>query len=128
MDRHEFEVNRRVRGAVKSLRLILRDWHLLLVAAVLQAAIVALNHDFYRFMHRERGGWFTLAVIPLHLLYFFTSGLSVVAGQMLHRFSGEPSPSAVTVELSQRGLMTWPPVPVRPRISPWHILKGTGNP
>lgn len=42
------------------------------------AAIVCLNHQFYRFLVRCRGPRFALAALPLHLLYFSCCGLSVV--------------------------------------------------
>lgn len=107
------------------LGLLWMDWRFLLVVTVLQAGIVALNHDFYRFLHRRHGGWFAFSAIPLHLLYYLTSGFSVVAGQLLNRFAGEPSPSALSMELSERGLKTWPPVPARPRMSIWNLRSGT---
>jgi GT2 family glycosyltransferase len=51
---------------------------------VLAAALVAfihiilLNREFYRFLLRARGGFFTLRAIPLHLCYYFYSGVTFV--------------------------------------------------
>jgi GT2 family glycosyltransferase len=48
----------------------------LLVALAALATVVVLNRHLYAFFVRERGLFFTLAAIPLHLLYFVCSGLA----------------------------------------------------
>ena len=99
--------------------LLLGRWELLGIIPLLFATIIALNVDLYRFMYRGRGVGFLLAVIPLHLTYYFVSGLAVVLGHLAHWQGREPQPSARTRELSERGAQSWPPVPVRPRSSTW---------
>jgi glycosyltransferase involved in cell wall biosynthesis len=42
------------------------------------AAIVALNGGFYRFLIGRRGFFFTLAALPVHLVYYICCGLSVM--------------------------------------------------
>jgi len=58
------------------------QWTLALVALV--AAVALLNLRFYAFYVRERGPLFAAAVVPMHILYFFYSGLSFAVGLFLH--------------------------------------------
>ncbi len=41
-------------------------------------ALVGLNADFYTFLRRKRGLWFTVRALPLHWLYYLYCGLAVV--------------------------------------------------
>jgi len=60
-------------------------WPMTLIAAAAFALVVTgLNFDFYRFFAAHRGVWFALRVAPLHWLYFFYCGFSVVLGTLLH--------------------------------------------
>ncbi|HEX9659242.1 MAG TPA: glycosyltransferase [Rhodothermales bacterium] len=63
-------------------------WALILVAGLV-LAVTALNLDFYRYFADRRGLWFAVRVVPLHWLYFVYCGLCVVAGTVLHYFSGD---------------------------------------
>jgi glycosyltransferase involved in cell wall biosynthesis len=94
-------------------------WAVLGLIPLFLGTILALNVDLYRFMYRGRGLRFLLAVIPLHLAYYFVSGLAAVLGHVAHWLGREPQPSARTRELSEQGVESWPPVPVRPRSSTW---------
>lgn len=58
------------------------QWTLALAALV--AAVALLNLRFYAFYLRERGPLFAAAVVPMHILYFFYSGLSFAVGLFLH--------------------------------------------
>ncbi len=49
-------------------------------AVVLLLALVVLNRPLYRFLQRERGLAFTLAAVPLHVLYFLCCGAGFVWG------------------------------------------------
>jgi hypothetical protein len=42
------------------------------------AAIIGLNHDFYRFLRRRRGLTLAMLSVPLHLVYYTCCGASVV--------------------------------------------------
>jgi hypothetical protein len=53
-------------------------------SAALVAGVVLLNLGFYGFYLRERGVLFAAAVVPLHILYFFYSGLAFAVGLFLH--------------------------------------------
>ena len=44
--------------------------------AALFAVLLLLNREFYGFFLRSRGLWFTIRVIPMHILYYIYSGLS----------------------------------------------------
>ena len=57
---------------------------MLVVPSLLLLAVLSLNTRLYVFLTRRRGLWFTLAAIPLHLLYHFYNGISVVAGTALY--------------------------------------------
>ncbi len=56
------------------------------VYPVLLATVLLLNRDFYRFFFKKRGFLFALRVFPMHMLYFFYSGLSFIAGIIYHLF------------------------------------------
>jgi len=67
---------------------------LLFVSLALAAIVTLLNLDFYRFFLTRSGPWFTLRVVPLHWLYFWYCGFSVMWGTLLHyleKGSNEPS-------------------------------------
>ncbi len=44
---------------------------------VSMAMIVGLNREFYRFLARTKGGWFAVAAILPHLIYYSCCGVSV---------------------------------------------------
>jgi hypothetical protein len=47
------------------------------------STVVAMNHRLFRFFARCRGSAFALAAIPMHLLYFFYSGIAFGMGTFL---------------------------------------------
>lgn len=49
-------------------------------AVAMLALVVALNRGLYRFFHRERGLVFTVACVPLHVLYFLCSAAGFAYG------------------------------------------------
>jgi len=54
------------------------------IAALSVLCVSILNLDFYRYFLTRRGIWFTLRVLPLHWLYFWYCGISVVVGTLLY--------------------------------------------
>lgn len=62
-------------------------WLLLPPIGVL--VIVLINLQFYRFYIDKRGMKFTVKVLPLHLLYYYYSGLSFLLGALVHVFVPE---------------------------------------
>ncbi len=52
---------------------------------------ILLNAPLYRFFARQRGGWFALRTVPLHLLYFFYSGLAMAIGIALYAVKTQPA-------------------------------------
>jgi hypothetical protein len=64
-------------GAAPSLSLV-RDLVAMTLAALF--GVVGLNRELYGFFRRERGLAFTLACVPLHLLYFLCSGVGFIFG------------------------------------------------
>ncbi len=61
----------------------------LIGTAAIVLAVTFLNLDFYRYFLLRSGIWFTIRVVPLHWLYFWYCGLSLVLGAALHLLSGE---------------------------------------
>jgi GT2 family glycosyltransferase len=89
-------------------------------AGAAAALVLLLNHGFYRFLKRERGLAFALAVVPLHGLYYLSNGVSVFGGWLLHTLFGEPQLPASAAALAGLDLKTWPPAPARPSVSVWN--------
>lgn len=67
---------------VPAVAVLLGVWCAPLVAPVL--AIVVLNRRFYAFFWRERGPFFALFVLPLHVGYYLYSGLGFALGALRH--------------------------------------------
>lgn len=61
----------------------LRKWGLAIALPLL--GLVVLNHRFYAFFLKQRGIAFTLAVLPLHVLYFLYSGVALLVGIATYR-------------------------------------------
>lgn len=83
--------------------------------------IVALNHDFYRFLGSLKGVWFALGSVPLHLIYYYCCGLSVIAAEWVWQFGGlekramnamEPLDGRLRIDQGEESY------PSRPTISP----------
>jgi glycosyltransferase involved in cell wall biosynthesis len=53
------------------------------VSLLCLVAIILLNRDFYNFLRRTKGQLFTVACLPLHVVYFVCCGLSVVIAMVL---------------------------------------------
>ena len=49
------------------------------------SAVVAVNHDLFTFFLRERGPWFALMMVPLHVLYFLYSSATFVIIVVAHK-------------------------------------------
>ena len=98
-------------------------------AAAAGAVVLLLNHGFYRFLRRERGIGFALAVLPLHALYYLCNGVSVFGGWLSHTLFGEPQLPAAADALAGMGVKTWPPAPARPSGGMWGapLERGAGE-
>jgi glycosyltransferase involved in cell wall biosynthesis len=59
--------------------------------AALALTVTLLNLDFYRYFAARSGVWFTLRVVPMHWIYFWYCGLSVVCGIVLHYLDDTPA-------------------------------------
>jgi len=108
-------------AAVLILSLLLGQWAPLWLIPVLLTILLALNRDLLRFMYQGRGLGFVLAVIPLHLTYYFVSGLAAFLGFLSHWRGREPGPSEETLNLVRGDAQSWPPLPARPRFSIWDL-------
>jgi len=58
---------------------------LLVPAGLALAAVLGLNRELFFFFYRQRGPWFALSCVPLHLLYFLYSGLSFASTHLCLR-------------------------------------------
>ena len=59
-------------------------------AGALACIVTAVNWDFYRYLTKLSGIWFTMRVIPLHWLYFGYCGLCVIWGTLLYCLTSDP--------------------------------------
>ena len=66
------------------------------------AVPVLWNLELYGYLSRGRGPVFAVAVVPLHLIYYFTSGLAFALGHVGHRLGRTPEPSERTVRAARR--------------------------
>ncbi len=53
---------------------------LLLLPFLILVSLILINREFYTFFAQKRGFLFATMVIPLHLLYYFYSGMSLILG------------------------------------------------
>lgn len=65
---------------------------LLYGVALLLLLLLLLNYELYFFFARKRSVLFALLVLPLHWLYYFYSGLSVIVGLTMHLWSSHRTP------------------------------------
>ena len=70
----------------------------LIAVAAIALVVTIINIDFYRYFLLRSGLWFTVRVVPLHWLYFWYCGASMILGTLLHYLSRE---SRVTSPPSQ---------------------------
>jgi hypothetical protein len=72
-------------------------------AAAGALGVVILNRDFFGFLRRQRGLVFAAACVPLHLLYFFYSGLSYAFASLEFRLRGPGQSPTIPVVADRRG-------------------------
>lgn len=84
-----------------------------LAGEMLIIPVLVLNWHLYAFFARTKGVLFTMAVIPLHLLYYLVNGVSAGVGWLVHLMVGEPWRDATTEAYHEVGVRTWPPVPAK---------------
>lgn len=84
-------------------------WFILTVACGLP--VLWFNRQLYGFFRRQRGLWFAIRAVPLHLMYYFLNGVAVAWGWLIHHAVGEPQPAVAVEAFSEVGLKSWPPVP-----------------
>lgn len=62
-------------------------------AALSFLLLFMLNKDLFFFFREKKGVWFMLGAIPLHFLYFLTSGLAFALALARHLFGASPVPA-----------------------------------
>ena len=73
----------------------------------------------FQFLATERDPLFALACLPLQLLHYMTTGVSVVFAWSLHQTIGEPTRDVTDDAFAEIGFETWPPVPRRLPSDAW---------
>lgn len=89
------------------------------IAGLSLGTVLVLGRDFYRFLRRERGLGFALAVIPYQIVYYLSNGLSVVLAWLLYELFGKPMPPVDVEARAEIGSDVWPPSPSRPSGGLW---------
>ncbi len=74
-----------------------------------------------QFLASERNPLFALCCIPLQLLHYLTSGVSLVLAWALHQTIGEPKRDVTDDAFAEIGLETWPPIPRRLPSDAWKL-------
>ncbi len=74
--------------------ILFRRWLPAVLALLLVLGIVVANAKFYKFFARERGWWFTVRVVPMHLLYYLYSVIGFAVGAVWHRMRSAKTISA----------------------------------
>lgn len=80
-----------------------RSW--LLLPAPFLAGILVLNRGLYAFFTRERSLLFTVPAFVMHLLYYFYSGVALVAGIGLHLWKGKLDPAVPGCSRGDRAVL-----------------------
>ena len=65
---------------------------LLELSAGALGGVIVLNRDLYTFFFRQRGLFFAIACIPLHLLYYLYSGLTFLYVWLDFQLRGAAAP------------------------------------
>lgn len=100
----------------------------LLMLPIVVLSVIVANRDFYQFVARERGIRTTLAMVPLHLLYYGTNVFSAIIGWGLHVLLGEPQAPVTVAAIAGMDIRTWPPAPSRPPSGLWSVPVGMRPP
>jgi hypothetical protein len=81
--------------------------------------LLMLNRDYYRWFLERRGIWFTVRVVPAHILYHLCNGVSFVIGTVMHLAAG--------VGLSLPGTLPQDAWPVAPLATTASMSKGSAR-
>jgi hypothetical protein len=82
-------------------------WMLLAALAAI-LLVVALNHQFYRFLAEVQRPWAVVGMVPLHMLFYFVSGLCVPVGYFKHVTGASAAPPEAKAA-GVRSVQIWPP-------------------
>jgi len=96
------------------------SWWPVGIAALLSLGVVLLNFRFFDTVRRAAGPRVALGSIPLHLMFYFSNGLSALSGAVAYSIVGAPLPPADVAAFEEIGVETWPPLPSRPKESVWY--------
>lgn len=77
--------------SVGLLPVVLFKPQLIYLISIFLVIIIILNYKFYKFLSNRNGILFSVSTFPLHLLYYFYSGLIFAMCQVMHIFSEKRS-------------------------------------
>ena len=100
--------------------IVFRSWWPVAISAIAALTVVALNARLFWCLGRAGGVAVALGSVPLHLLFYFSNGLSAVSGAIVYSLVGAPLPPADVAAFEEVGVETWPPLPSRPKESVWY--------
>ncbi|MDH3732613.1 MAG: glycosyltransferase [Gemmatimonadota bacterium] len=99
---------------------VFRSWWPVAVSIWAASVVVLLNASLFACLFRAGGLRVALGAIPLHLLFYFSNGLSALSGAVAYSVVGAPLPPADVAAFEEVGVETWPPLPSRPKESVWY--------
>lgn len=89
------------------------------IALAAAAAVLVGAAPLFQFLASERDPLFAVCCLPLQLLHYVTTGISVVFAWSLHQTVGEPKRNVADDAFAEVGLETWPPIPRRLSSDAW---------
>ena len=100
--------------------IVFGSWWPVWFAAVALSIVIFLNGRFLGTVRRAAGWRVALGSIPLHVMFYFSNGLSALSGAVAYSIVGAPLPPADVAAFDEVGVETWPPLPSRPKESVWY--------
>lgn len=106
------------------LHLILPLGALRWIALVAATAVLVGAAPLFQFLASERDALFAVCCLPLQMLHYVTTGISVVFAWSLHQTIGEPKRDVTDDAFAEVGLEIWPPIPRRLSSDAWKPSSG----
>lgn len=89
------------------------------VALLAAFAVMVGSASLFQFIASERDPLFAVCCVPLQMLHYVTTGISLVLAWSLHQTIGEPKRDVTDDAFAEIGLETWPPIPRRLPSDAW---------
>jgi GT2 family glycosyltransferase len=89
------------------------------IALAAAFAVMVGSLSLFQFIASERDPIFAVCCVPLQMLHYLTTGVSLILAWSLHQTVGEPKRDVTDDAFAEIGLETWPPVPRRLPSDAW---------